>query len=203
MKRLITILLLASMLLFLIGWFVLPQPTSRLLLTLNNVSAGLSEKTVETDIGEIHYLEGGEGETVVLVHGIFARKEHWIDMARNLTANFHVIALDLPGFGDNPSLDAQQYQLLAQAKNLNLVLKSLNVESAHFGANSMGAMVAGILATQRPSLMQSLAFIGSPLGVPTPKDSDMQTALRTGHIPLLVKTEQDFVDRNKDRKSVV
>jgi pimeloyl-ACP methyl ester carboxylesterase len=42
----------------------------------------------------------------------------------------------------------------------------------------------------------SLAFFGSPLGVPTPIKSDMDHALANGHTPLVVRTLADFEERN-------
>jgi pimeloyl-ACP methyl ester carboxylesterase len=196
MKRVITIVLTLTVFSFLLIWFAFPSSMSRLLLSINNTSAGLSAKTVQTKLGNIHYLEGGKGETVILLHGIYARKEHWVDLARDLSANFHIIALDLPGFGDNQSQSIEQYELQAQAINLNIVLEALEIEVAHFGANSMGAQVAAILAAKRPELMRTLAFIGSPLGVPTVIQSDMDKALNNGNFPLLVKTEMEFENRN-------
>ncbi|MDT0596055.1 alpha/beta fold hydrolase [Glaciecola petra] len=196
MKRLIAPFVMLLAITFAFVWFALPEPVSRFLLNLNNTSAGLSSKTLTTTIGDIQYLEGGQGETIVLLHGIYARKEHWVDLARELTKRFRVIAIDLPGFGDNQIRQPQQYRLKTQANNLDVVLQSLNIESAHIGANSMGAQVVSLLAIARPEVIKSLAFIGSPLGVTSPIKSEMENALINGNIPLLVKTEADFEQRN-------
>lgn len=196
MKLFVSVILTFTMIVSLVVWFFLPQSTSNFLLSLNNASAGLSAKVVDTEIGDIHYLEGGNGETIVLVHGIYARKEHWVDLARELTSDFRVIALDLPGFGDNKSLSPELYGLEIQAKHLSSVLDALGIRSAHFGSNSMGAQIAGILANKRPELMKSLAFIGSPLGVPTEIMSDMDKSMERSQFPLVVKTESDFNQRN-------
>lgn len=196
MKRIITFTVGFLLIAFAFTWFALPVTMSQLLISLNNQFSGLSAKTVETEIGPIHYLEGGQGETIVLLHGIFARKEHWVDLARTLTPYYRVIAIDLPGFGDNQKLEPLDYELPVQAENLHIVMKALKIDLAHFAVNSMGAMVVGILAKEQPQLLKSLAFIGSPLGVPTKIDSDMQKAIKGGIIPLLVKNESDFDERN-------
>ncbi|WP_164084688.1 alpha/beta fold hydrolase [Alteromonas flava] len=182
-------------------WFLFPQSMAKALLTLNNYSAGVSEKTIDTKIGQIHYLEGGadkdKADTVVLLHGIFARKEHWVDLIRHLEPDFHVIALDLPGFGNNLQLKDNEYRLNKQASNLALVLEQLNVKNAHVGANSMGAQVAALVATQRPELFKSLAFIGSPLGVKSAIQSEMESAIKKGYLPLVVQSEKAFHARNE------
>ncbi|GAC14746.1 alpha/beta fold hydrolase [Aliiglaciecola lipolytica] len=164
------------------------------------MSAGLITKSIDLPFGRVHYLEGGrarnKAETVILLHGVFARKEHWVDLARELTPHFHVIALDLPGFGDNDQLSQEHYLLQNQAKNLRSVLTSLGVSKAHFGANSMGAQIAGLVAVEQPELFQSLAFIGSPLGVKGKVKSDMEIAIENGHLPLLARSESEFNKRN-------
>lgn len=180
-----------------VAWVAFPQSAAVALLKLNNMSAGLSEKTLTTEIGDIHYLEGGQGDTIVLVHGIFARKEHWVDLARHLVGDYHVIALDLPGFGDNPVLDDDEYLLGRQRDNLETVFDTLGLQYVHVAANSMGAYVSVLLAQDRPDLFATLSFIGSPLGVPTPIPSDMEIALQRGQIPLLAKTNEDFHARNE------
>ncbi|MCP4823046.1 MAG: alpha/beta fold hydrolase, partial [Shimia sp.] len=100
-----------------VAWHVLPSQVAKGLISLNNASAGLSAKVISTDVGDIHYLEGGQGETVLLVHGIYARKEHWVEVARALTKDYRVIAVDLPGFGDNALRADDDYLLDQQQAN--------------------------------------------------------------------------------------
>ncbi|MBY5935255.1 alpha/beta hydrolase [Tateyamaria omphalii] len=199
MKRLFAGLALALILCAVIvaaAWVLVPTRVAAVLLHLNSASAGLSAGTVSTDVGDIHYLEGGAGETVVLIHGIYARKEHWVELARSLVDAYHVVAIDLPGFGDNARLSDDAYLLDRQAENLRAVLQALEVEKAHIGANSMGAYVSALLAEAHPDLVSSIAFVGSPLGVPTPVQSDMDVARAGGDTPLVVQSEADFVARN-------
>lgn len=177
-------------------WNVLPGTASRILISLNNTSAGLTSKTVETRLGPIHYLEGGKGETVLLVHGIFARKEHWVDVARALVPDYHVVALDLPGFGDNSTLGDEQYHLPTQSQNFAIVLDALRLGKFHIAANSMGAQISTKYAVDNPDRVKSIAYIGSPLGVPSPIKSDMEVALKNGDFPLVAATPEDFRARN-------
>lgn len=180
-----------------LSWFALPSQVAKGLISLNNTSAGLRARVASTEVGDIHYLEGGRGETVLLVHGIYARKEHWAEVARSLTKHNRVIAVDLPGFGDNNLLPDGEYLLDQQRANLLAVMRALDLKAVHVGANSMGAYVAALLAEKDPERIASLAFIGSPLGVPTPIPSDMDKAREVGITPLVVQTPDDFVRRNK------
>ena len=180
-----------------VAWHALPSQVAKGLIALNNASAGLRSKVISTDVGDIHYLEGGQGETVLLVHGIYARKEHWVEVARVLAKDYRVIAVDLPGFGDNALRADDDYLLDQQQANLLTVMQALELKFVHVGANSMGAYVAALLAEEHPDLIASLSFIGSPLGVPTPTPSDMDKARDLGITPLVVQTTEDFAERNE------
>ncbi len=179
-----------------IAWVAIPAQVAAVLLQANTASAGLTNRTIETNIGPVRYLEGGVGETIVFVHGIYARKEHWIEVIRPLISDYHVIALDLPGFGDNPTLEDDAYLLDQQAHNLARIFDALSLDQIHIAANSMGAYIAMIMAADHPERIKSFAFIGSPLGVPSPAPSDMEIALSQGHAPLVVQSDSDFEARN-------
>lgn len=172
-----------------------PERAAKLMLSALYQSAGLQKKTVETSFGPVHYLEGGAGETVVFFHGIYALKEHWIDLSRQISGDYHVILLDLPGFGENPRLDAAQYDYVRQSTNTLEALDALKIAQFHAVANSMGAQVALQIATEQPNRVQSLAFIGSPVGVHSPEQSDMERAVAAGQSPLVVTTEAEYADR--------
>lgn len=65
--------------------------------------AGLHARSISVNDLKVSYYEGGSqgAETVVLVHGFGADKSTWLWFARELTERYHVIAVDLPGFGDS------------------------------------------------------------------------------------------------------
>ena len=178
-----------------VGSIVFPADAARGLTAALRWSAGLSARSVETDHGRIAYLEGGAGETVLFLHGVYARKEHWIDMSRALSGGYRVILLDLPGFGENAPLPPGGYRFEAQKAALAHVVDRLGLDRFHIVANSMGAQIAGLLATEAPERVLSLAFVGGPAGVRTPESSDMEQALRKGVAPLVVGSEQEFYDR--------
>ncbi|KZL05117.1 Lipase 1 precursor [Pseudovibrio axinellae] len=173
-----------------------PIQTAKAMLSTYIASAGLKAKQVETSIGQLNYLEGGEGETVVLLHGIFARKEHWIKFSRQLTDKYRVIIPDLPGFADNPILGDGQYHLDTQAKNLVKLLDALKLDQFHLAANSMGGQISGTLSLQMPERIKSISFIGSPLGVRGPQESDFEIAVAKGEMPLVVDSLEAYKKRN-------
>lgn len=168
------------------------EKTARLMLAGLNWSAGLEQKSVTTSVGDIAYLEGGEGEAIVFLHGIFALKEHWIDMSRQVSRDYRVLLLDLPGFGENRRLDPEEYNYTQQTENVLEALDQIGVERFHIAANSMGAQIAGQLATSFPDRVLSVAFVGSPVGVTSPESSDMELAIAAGQLPLVVGTGEEY-----------
>ena len=122
-------------------------------------------------------------------------KEHWVDMSRQVSGDYHVILLDLPGFGENKRLNATEYDFDRQAQNVMEVLDSIGVGDFHIAANSMGAQIAAQLASALPNRVKSISFIGSPDGVTSPVRSDMENALSEGKSPLVVTAEAEYSDR--------
>jgi pimeloyl-ACP methyl ester carboxylesterase len=169
-----------------------PDRTARLMLAGLNWSAGLQKKSVVTSVGDVTYLEGGAGQTVVFLHGIYALKEHWIDMARLVSDDYRVVLLDLPGFGENQRLDPAEYDYDQQAQNVLEALEEIGIVNFHVAANSMGAQIAGQLATSLPERVLSVTFVGSPVGVTSPVPSDMETAIAEGQLPLVVTTNEEY-----------
>ncbi|WP_280282439.1 alpha/beta hydrolase [Pseudomonas sp. BN415] len=162
------------------------------LVELNRKMAGLSERAVSVDSHEVRYLEGGKGEVVVLLHGIFGEKDHWVDFARQLTPRYRVIVPDLPGFGGSSRLAGESYGYAAQMQRLVMLLERLDLKRVHIAGNSMGGTLAALLAMREPRRVASVAFIGAPHGIRTPRRSQMDSAIESGESPLIARDAAAF-----------
>ncbi|QKE63688.1 alpha/beta hydrolase [Aquipseudomonas campi] len=155
--------------------------------------AGLSSKQVQVDNGQITYYEGGpaDGETIVMIHGFGANRDNWLRFARHFTDRYHVIALDLPGFGESSKQDAN-YDVGSQAERLQAFLKALHIEQAHLIGNSMGGHIAALYAARHPKQVVTLALLDNA-GVTSPKQSEMFERIERGEPnPLVVRKAEDF-----------
>jgi pimeloyl-ACP methyl ester carboxylesterase len=102
---------------------------------------------------KIHYLTAGQGEPVVLIHGLYASAQlNWglpgiIDA---LAKDHRVIALDLPGHGasDKPNDEAAYGAQLVE--DVALLLDHLKIEKAHIAGYSLGGMVTAKFLVQHP-----------------------------------------------------
>ena len=94
----------------------------------------------ESEVARIHYLEAGVGEPLLLIHSVGQSLYTWRNVFAELSDNYRVIALDLPGHGYSSRPDNFTYTADDMAVVLNLFLDALNVKSAHMLGFSLGAM---------------------------------------------------------------
>ena len=108
----------------------------------------------------IRYRRVGEGEPVVLVHGLADACEPWPRVMIPLAHRYDVVALDLPGCGlsDKPETD---YSLGSQATALRFFLDALGLRFVNLVGHSLGGGVAMSFAYQYPERVGRLALISS------------------------------------------
>ncbi|HET9450343.1 MAG TPA: alpha/beta hydrolase [Aggregicoccus sp.] len=153
---------------------------------------GLHAKQVQVGTHTLHYLEGGAGEPVLLLHGLFGDKDHWTQFSRALTARHRVIAPDLPGFGESTRRADEDYAYDAQVARLHAFTRALGLTRFHLAGSSMGGALAALYAERYPEQVLSLAFIGAPHGLRTPLPSPVELEIAEGKLPLVSETPEDF-----------
>jgi pimeloyl-ACP methyl ester carboxylesterase len=119
----------------------------------------------------IHYQEKGTGTPLVLIHGYTSSIYSWKDVFEPLSKSFHVIAVDLKGFGFSGKPDGD-YTRRAQSVLVAHLLQHLNIQKAWVCGNSMGGEVALNLALANPQLVTGLILIDSA-GVEVPGGSSV------------------------------
>jgi pimeloyl-ACP methyl ester carboxylesterase len=114
---------------------------------------------------EIAYLDEGEGEPIVLVHGFASTKEtNWVEPGWITTlrgAGRRVIALDNRGHGASSKLyDPAAYHSATMAEDVRALLDHLTVERADVMGYSMGARITAFLTVNHPGRVRSAIFGG-------------------------------------------
>ncbi|MBL4639786.1 MAG: alpha/beta fold hydrolase [Kordiimonadaceae bacterium] len=153
-------------------------------------AAGLVEKSIQVGTHNISYLEGGEGETLLLLHGFAADKDNWVRFSKYLKS-YRIIALDLPGWGESDYVEGETYGVANQVARLQEITKALGLKKYHVAGNSMGGWIAGALAHAAPEQVLSLGLFDAA-GVTTPKKSEFLLALEKGENLLLTNSPEDF-----------
>jgi pimeloyl-ACP methyl ester carboxylesterase len=103
-----------------------------------------------------------------------------------------VVAPDLPGFGASGRHEREAYDYAAQVERLRAFLDALGIPRAHLAGSSMGGTLAVLFALQHPDRVASVALVGSPHGIRTPRASDMDRLVDGGAAPLVARTREDF-----------
>ncbi|MBJ6136751.1 alpha/beta fold hydrolase [Marinobacter litoralis] len=155
--------------------------------------AGLEASRITVGDLEIAYLkniESNNGDTIVLVHGFAANKDNWTRMAGELTDDFNVYAIDLPGHGDSSKPLDLGYRLEQQVSHLARILSALNIDKAHMMGNSMGGAITALYAATYPEQIKT-AVLFNPAGI-LEYPSELTDLVLDGENPLIPSKPGDF-----------
>jgi pimeloyl-ACP methyl ester carboxylesterase len=111
-----------------------------------------------SDGSAVRLLEAGTGAALLLIHGVGLRAEAWGPQIGALADTAHVIAVDMPGHGGSDPLPegARLPDYVAWAAQ---VVESLALGPVALAGHSMGALIAGGLAVERPDLVRGVALL--------------------------------------------
>ncbi|MBB6341334.1 pimeloyl-ACP methyl ester carboxylesterase [Pseudomonas fluvialis] len=109
---------------------------------------------------QLHYEEYGQGEPLLLVHGLGSSIRDWEYQIPVLSQHYRVIALDVRGHGhsDKPR---QRYRIATFAADVAALIEHLELKQVHLVGISMGGMIGFQLGVDRPELLQSLTIVNS------------------------------------------
>ncbi len=169
---------------------------------------------------KLHYHEAGvgNGPTIVLLHGGGPGASSWSNFAKNipvLAQQFHVIAVDQPGYGrsDKPTEHPQYFRHSASA--LKDLLDTIGItERVHLLGNSLGGGAAVRFALDYPDRAGRLVLMG-PGGLSVnfsrripPRASGISASSRTSHageprgVPAHHGVRPEAHHRRADRRAV-
>lgn len=105
------------------------------------------------DGGELHVVERGSGQPLVLLHGITLACEVWAYQLRDLSDRFRVVACDLRGHGSSTA-GADGFGLDRLARDVATVLDTLDLRDAIVVGHSMGGMVLMRFCGDHPDVVE-------------------------------------------------
>ena len=109
--------------------------------------------------GPVHYIDfGGEGDPMVMVHGLGGNALNWMDAAPGFTSSHRVVALDLAGFGETPLFD-RSAAVGANAQLVRRFIEKLFDRPATLVGNSMGGHIAVLIAAGHPELVERAVLV--------------------------------------------
>ena len=114
------------------------------------------ERFADVRGSRVRYLVAGEGEPLLLVHGLGGAAANWLALAPLLLPGRRVLVPELPGHGGSEPLPAAP-SLNAYADRIGLLLD----EPAAVVGHSLGGAIALRLAIRRPELVKTLVLAGA------------------------------------------
>jgi pimeloyl-ACP methyl ester carboxylesterase len=120
--------------------------------------------------GPVHYLDfGGQGPTMVLVHGLGGSHVNWLAAGPLLARSARVVAVDLAGFGYTPPA-GRSTRLRANQRLLGRFVEEVAGAPALLVGNSMGGTISLLEACEHPERIAGLVLVDPslprPAGVP-------------------------------------
>jgi esterase len=105
----------------------------------------------------------GQGEPLVILHGLYGSGDNWISIARELSVQHRVILVDQRNHGRSPHCDIMDYT--SMANDLLELLNALKIEKVIVMGHSMGGKTAMVLSLAFPERVKKLIVVDiSPFG---------------------------------------
>lgn len=101
--------------------------------------------------------------TLVLIHGFMGNTTNFEKLFPHLSKNFHLVVVDLPGFGLSDKQISKPLSRRYMAQIVAGLLEKNNIHTYHVLGHSMGSEVAGWLALDRPRNVASLILVSSSI----------------------------------------
>lgn len=110
---------------------------------------------------DLHYLEAGQGDPVLLLHGFPTSSHLYRNILPELGKTHRAIALDLPGYGlsDKPLDIAYDYELYNNT--LNAFLDALQIERTHLVVHDLGGPAGLYWAVHNPGRVRSIVILNT------------------------------------------
>ena len=128
----------------------------------SELGAGFTAQTASVDGTAIHYVRGGRGPALVLLHGFPQDWFGWRRVMPRLAQRFTVVVPDLRGVGGSvPS--AAGHAATDLAKDVHLLIDGLGLGRAHVAGHDVGGWVAYAFARRFPEATRTVMILETPV----------------------------------------
>jgi len=109
---------------------------------------------------KLNYVDEGNGETLVLIHGLSDNLLYWEVLASALKKNFRVIRFDLRGHGQS-SLGSDEISIGTYSDDLKNILDDLAIQKANLIGFSLGGAIALDFTIRFPDYVSSIVLMST------------------------------------------
>jgi len=125
-------------------------------------NATFSSGMVAVEGASLHYVKGGSGPALVLLHGWPETSWEWHKVMPELAKTHTVIAIDLPGLGKS-TIPSGGFDAAHTAVRLHEAVLALGYHQVQILSHDVGALVAYPYAKQFPNDVSRMAVLETPL----------------------------------------
>jgi pimeloyl-ACP methyl ester carboxylesterase len=123
---------------------------------------GFSSAMANLEGARLHYVRGGHGPALILLHGF---PEDWVEyraIMQRLAHRFSVVAIDLPGLGQSAPI-ADGYDAANLAAHIHALLKSLNIDRQYIVGHDFGGLVTYAYIRSFPDSVRGAMILDVPV----------------------------------------
>lgn len=103
---------------------------------------------------QLHFKEYGEGEPLIILHGLFGSLDNWHSLAKEFARDFRVFAVDQRNHGKSPNFDQHDYPSMVE--DLRSFIEDQDLDSVSLIGHSMGGKTAMYFAIYYPEKVNKL-----------------------------------------------
>ena len=146
-------------------------------------------RSAATELGEISYLDVGEGPTALFVHGVFTNALFWRNVLADTATWRRCIAIDLPAHGQTPTTESWDLSLGGLAQALVALCDAIDAGQVDVVANDTGGAVTQIFAATNPQRLRSMTLTNCDTqgNIPPPDFAPVVDLARQGGLAEVVK----------------
>ncbi len=150
---------------------------------------------------KLHYIERGEGEPLIFIHGSISDYRVWIPRMEPYSEDYHVVAYSRRyAWPNKQEFDEKvDYSIRIHAEDLYELITDLGLKKVNIVAHSYGAFTALAMAMDHPEVVKSLV-LGEPPAASLAKNTEKGRASWKAFLEDdLRPAKQDFrADKNED-----
>jgi pimeloyl-ACP methyl ester carboxylesterase len=130
---------------------------------------------------QLHFQSYGQGQPLIILHGLFGSLENWHSVSQNLAADFQVFAVDQRNHGRSPHSSETSYPLMADDLKEFLAIRQLG--PVHLVGHSMGGKTAMQFALDHSDMVKKLIVADIAPRAYRPHHSEILQALLSLDLP--------------------
>ncbi|MFC0261466.1 alpha/beta fold hydrolase [Fontibacter flavus] len=103
---------------------------------------------------KLNFKKSGQGEPLIILHGLFGSADNWFSIAKELEKDFTLYLVDQRNHGDSPHSDDWNYQVMAE--DLKELMDDEGLDSAYIMGHSMGGKTVMTFAMNYPAKVKKM-----------------------------------------------